>query len=153
MRPNESGFTLKELLLVMAVILLLGTLVLPISQHTFKRYNEATAISSLHMVNQMQGQYLAAYPTHGFACSLKTLGGNKNIPASANAANLLNPDLASGLKSGYRFTLYDCDGAHYKVNAVPTTLGKTGDRGFCTDDTDKLTFDPNGGTNCTDPIQ
>ena len=150
---TEHGYTLKELLAVMAVILLVGTLLLPRFEHTAKRANENSAINALRMVSQMEGEYLATYPTRGYACSLATLGGKKNATPTADSAALINDDIASGIKSGYRFTLSKCDGAHYSVTAVPIKPGKSGDRGFCTDDMNRLAFDPNGGTNCTELLK
>ena len=81
-------------------------------------------------------------------------GGDK--PAS------LPPELASGNKSGYTFTIVNCTKVtvnntdritSYQVNAVPETVGKSGDRGFCLDQFGTMKFDPAGGTNCTQPIQ
>jgi type IV pilus assembly protein PilA len=41
----------------------------------------------------------------------------------------------------------------YEVIAVPNSIGKTGDRGFCSDENNRIVYDPKGGTNCTEPIQ
>ena len=72
---NESGFTLVELLIVMSVILILMTLAIPAMQQVIRKGNETSAISSLRMLNEMEGQYASQYPQHGFACSLPALGG------------------------------------------------------------------------------
>jgi type IV pilus assembly protein PilA len=41
----------------------------------------------------------------------------------------------------------------YEITAVPQSVGKSGDRGFCSDENNTIRFDPAGGTNCTQPIQ
>jgi len=40
----------------------------------------------------------------------------------------------------------------YKLTAVPDVLGKTGKRGYCTNENMEMKFDPEGGTNCTEPL-
>ena len=40
----------------------------------------------------------------------------------------------------------------YTITAVPQTVGKTGDRGFCSDQSGIIKYDPAGGTNCTQPL-
>jgi type IV pilus assembly protein PilA len=70
--------------------------------------------------------------------------------------------LATGNKAGYTFTITNCNKVtvnnqdmytSYEVTAVPNSVGKSGDRGFCSDENNRITFDPAGGTNCNQPIQ
>ncbi len=162
-RSSESGFTLIELLIVMSVILILMTLAVPAMQKTIKRANETSAINSLRTLNQMEGQYNSTYPTHGFACSLTALGGKVGSGTpSAEAAQLIPDDLASGTKAGYTFTISGCSKTtinnqdqynSYQITAVPNSVGHSGDRGFCTDENAQIHFDPKGGTNCTELLQ
>jgi type IV pilus assembly protein PilA len=103
------------------------------------------------------------YPANGFACSLSQLGGDpKSGAPSAQAAQLIDVGLATGNKAGYTFAITNCNKVtvnnqdmytSYEVTAVPTSVGKSGDRGFCSDENNRITFDPAGGTNCTQPIQ
>ncbi len=91
------------------------------------------------------------------------LGGDPNSgPPTATAAQIVQTDLASGYKAGYIFTISNCpkvtaNGTDrytgYQINAVPQTVGKTGDRGYCEDQSGIIKQDPAGGTNCTQPIQ
>ena len=107
--------------------------------------------------------YEADYPASGFACSLAALGGNPESGApTLAAAQVLQPDLASGYKSGYVFSITNCSKTRvagrdhvksFTVTAVPETLGKTGDRGFCIDQTGTPEFDPAGGTNCAQILE
>lgn len=165
-RPHsalEAGFTLVELLIVMSVILILMTLAIPQMQKVIKRGNETSAISSLRTLNQMEGQYASTYPTHGFACSLSSLGGKQGSGTpTPEAAQLIADDLSSGNKAGYTFTITNCSKTtvnnqdqynSYQINAVPNSVGHSGDRGFCTDENGQIHYDPKGGTNCTELLQ
>jgi type IV pilus assembly protein PilA len=162
-RSAEQGFTLVELLIVMSVILILITLAIPKLMNVRKTANETSAIASLRTLNDMEGQYNSTYPTHGFACSLASLGGTAGSgQPSPEAAQLINEDLASGTKSGYTFsitcgaknTINNVDQYNsYVLTAVPNSLGHTGNRGFCTDEGGQIHFDPKGGTNCTEILQ
>jgi type IV pilus assembly protein PilA len=158
-----AGFTLVELLLALAGVLVLMTIVVPALEHANRRADEADAVESLRTLNQMEGQYAANYPEHGFACSRAELGGKPSDgPPTPEAAQLVDADLARGIKSGYRFAVSGCteaarDGHQvatgYVIDAVPLQPGKTGIRGFCTSQDARLAADPAGGTNCTVPLE
>jgi type IV pilus assembly protein PilA len=83
-------------------------------------------------------------------------------PPSPTSAQILQGDLPSGFKSGYTFTLTCNDKVTingtdrsngYTITAVPQTIGKSGDRGFCSDQFGVIKYDPAGGTNCTQNLQ
>ena len=162
-RGTEEGFTLIELLIVMSVMLILMTLAVPQLLKIRKQANETSAVQSMRTIGQAELQYNSAYPANGFACSLATLGGDpKSGAPTAQSAQLVTPDLASGQKAGYTFAITNCTKVTvnnqdmytgYEITAVPNSIGRTGDRGFCTDENSTIRFDPAGGTNCTQPIQ
>ena len=160
-QPN--GFTLMELLIVIAIILILMLMAIPTFGTLKKRANTLSAINSIQKINQAEIQYESTYPANGYSCSLAALGGDPSsgepTPASAQ---ILPSDLTSGYKSGYIFTIGHCtkvtvNGTDrvtgYDVTAVPQTVGKTGDRGFCSGDSGVIKVDPAGGTNCTQNMQ
>ncbi|WP_263377024.1 prepilin-type N-terminal cleavage/methylation domain-containing protein [Granulicella aggregans] len=162
-RSLEAGFTLIELLIVMSVMLILMTLGIPQLLKLRKSANETSAIQSLRTIENAELQYNSAYPANGFACTLPALGGDpKSGAPSAQGAQLIENALATGQKAGYTFTI-TCGGkvtvnnqdqfSSFEVTAVPTSVGKTGDRGFCADENNLIRFDPAGATNCTQPIQ
>jgi type IV pilus assembly protein PilA len=160
---SEEGFTLIELLIVMSVMLILMTLAVPQMLKLTKQAHETSAIQSVRTIVQAQLQYNSMYPANGFSCSLGQLGGDpKSGAPSAQAAQLIAPDLATGNKSGYIFAIANCNKVtvnnqdmytSYEITAIPNSVGKSGDRGFCSDENNRITFDPAGGTNCTQPIQ
>ena len=160
-RPN--GFTLMELLIVIAIILILMLMAIPTIGSLKKKANETSAINSMQVINKAEIQYESSFPTNGYACTLQALGGDPAAGApSATSAQILQQDLASGYKSGYIFTIGNCTKVTingqdrytgYTVTAVPETVGKTGDRGFCSDQFGTIKQDPAGGTNCSQPLQ
>jgi type IV pilus assembly protein PilA len=157
-RRQPNGFTLMELLIVIAIILILMLMAIPTIGGLKKQANETSAIQSLRAIQQAQMQFESNFPTNGYACSLTALGGDpKSGAPSPAAAQLLQGDLTSGIKSGYIFAISNCTKVNlngtdritgYQVTAIPETVGKTGDRGFCSDEFGTIKFDPAGASNC-----
>ncbi|MGD0631518.1 MAG: prepilin-type N-terminal cleavage/methylation domain-containing protein [Terracidiphilus sp.] len=160
-RPN--GFTLMELLIVMAIIAILMLIAIPTVGSLKKNANRLSAIQSIRAVQQAEMQYSSTYPANGYACTLAALGGETSAgPPSVTAAQILQGDITSGYKSGYIISISNCQKVtvngtdrnnSYTVTAVPQTVGKTGDIGFCSDDGGPIKSDPTGGTNCTQLVQ
>ena len=160
---EPNGFTLMELLIVIAIILILMLMAIPTFGTLKKRANETSAINSVQAITKAEVEYESTYPANGYACSLTALGGDPSAgPPSPTAAQILNGDLISGFKSGYNFKIGNCTKVSangtdritgYTVTAVPETVGKTGDRGFCSDQFGTIKYDPTGGTNCTQNLQ
>lgn len=162
-QKHEAGFTLIELLIVMSVMLILMTLAVPQLLKLRKQANETSAAQSIRTIAQAELQYNSAYPARGFTCSIAELGGDpKSGAPTAQAAQLITPDLAVGQKAGYTFAITNCSKVtvnnqdmftSFEVTAVPQAIGKTGDNGFCADENNTIRKDPAGGTNCTVPLQ
>lgn len=160
---QQSGFTLMELLIVIAIILILMLMAIPTVGSLTKKGNETSAIKSVQAITTAEIQYQSSYPASGYACTLPALGGDPNSgPPSPSGAQILQGDLTSGYKSGYTFsitckdkvTINGTDRSNgYVVTAVPQSIGKTGDRGFCTDQFGGIKYDPAGGTNCSQSLQ
>jgi len=160
-RPD--GFTLMELLIVIAIILILMLMAIPTIGSLTKKGNETSAINSVQTITKAEIQYQSSYPTNGYACTLPALGGDPNSgPPSPSGAQILQGDLISGYKSGYIFaitckdkvTINGTDRSNgYTITAVPQTIGKSGDRGFCSDQFGGVKYDPAGGTACTQNLQ
>ena len=162
-RRDEAGFTLMELLIVMAVILILMLVAIPSMLNVTIQAHETSALASLRAIQAAEVQYQTNFPANGFACSLSALGGSASAGApTAQAAQMLQSTLAQGQKDGYTFNVTNCTkttGSNnqdmftsYEVTAVPQTVGRTGHRGFCMDMSGEIKADMAGGTNCTVPI-
>ena len=162
-RVEANGFTLMELLIVISIILILMLVAIPTAGKIRKHANELSAQKSLQTIQEAESMYESTYPTSGYACTLQALAGDPNAgPPSATAAQVINGELATGIKSGYIFNITNCTKVNvnnservtsYTATAVPATLGKTGDRGFCLDSGGAMKADPAGGTNCTVMVQ
>jgi type IV pilus assembly protein PilA len=159
----RNGFTLMELLIVIAIILILMLMAIPTFGTLKKRANDLSAINSIQKINQAEIQYESTYPANGYTCSLTALGGDPSSgPPSPASAQIIQGGLTTGYLSGYIFKIDNCTKVNvagtdritgYNVTAVPQTVGKTGDRSFCSDQNGTIKFDPTGGTNCTQPLQ
>jgi type IV pilus assembly protein PilA len=160
---TPNGFTLMELLIVIAIILILMLMAIPTIGSLKKKANETSAINSVQTINKAEIQYESSFPANGYACNLSALGGDPSAGApSATAAQILQGDITSGYKAGYIFTIGNCTKVSisgtdritgYTITAVPQTVGKTGDRGFCSDQFGTIKYDPAGGTNCTQNLE
>jgi type IV pilus assembly protein PilA len=164
LRTNrQRGFTLMELLIVMSIMIILMLIAIPNFISMKAQADETSAIQSLRAIYQAQIQYQTDFPANGFSCALTALGGNASAgPPSAQAAQVLQGDLATGQKSGYTFNIVNCTKVtvnnqdmytSYEATAVPQSVGKSGHRGFCIDQAGEIKADPAGGTNCAQPIQ
>ena len=157
-----NGFTLMELLIVMAIIAILMLIAIPTVGSLKKKANDMSAVKSIQTIMTAENMYESNYPTNGFACSLQSLGGDpKSGPPSVTSAQLIQPDLASGAKSGYIFSISNCTKVNlggtdritgYTLTAIPQTVGQTGDRAYCADQSGIIKFDPAGGSNCTQTL-
>jgi type IV pilus assembly protein PilA len=155
-----DGFTLMELLVTLAILLVLTVIVIPNLSGVKMQANQNAAMSSLKSIYQAEVAYEMKYPANGFACTLSTLGGDpRALPPSPQKAELLPNALASGRKNGYTYTIVRCTTTvkdrqpqltGFEVTAVPEVVGKTGHFGYCLDSQGATKFDPAGGTNCTE---
>ena len=132
---RTKGFSLIELLLVVAIILIITAIAVPSFLSSRMAANESAAVGALNALNTAQISYNTTYATVGFASTLTTLSGTctGSVVPSATSACLIDSVLESGIKSGYSFTLQGVSGApasSYQVIASPLN-STTGVHSFC----------------------
>jgi type IV pilus assembly protein PilA len=136
-KAATNGFSLIELLIVVAIILIIAAIAIPNMIRAKISANEASAATSVRNISRAEVTYNAAYPVNGYASSLAELGGPADsCQPSATAACLISSDLSGGQKSGYQFqvtALLPAGGMNtaFVVGAVPLTFNSTGVRDFC----------------------
>jgi len=130
---RRRGFSLVELLIVIAIILIIAAIAVPKLNRTRMQAQEMAAVRHIIAIHQAQTQY---YSTYGrFAASLAELGPPSGGGAPGpNAADLLPADLASGEKQGYKYILA-ASPTGYTINANPVAFNNTGTRTFYSDQT------------------
>jgi type IV pilus assembly protein PilA len=127
---RKRGFSLIELLIVIAIILIIVTVALPKLNNATRYAHETAAIKAIQTIHTMQVQYNSQYGR--YAASLTELGPPASGAASAASADLIDSGLAAGEKSGYKFTMTGNQGG-YVINATPVAYGNTGSRTFYSD--------------------
>jgi len=137
LKGKEQGFSLIELLIVVAIILIIAAIAIPNFMRSRMASNEASAVSSCRTINGAEVTYNSVY--RGYSNNLAELGPPGAGLPTPSAAGLIDSVLASGIKSGYSF-LYTpgpsvpASGVvNYQLNANPTTPGTTGIRFFYSD--------------------
>ncbi len=131
-RKVRRGFSLIELLIVIAIILIIITIAVPKYNRTQMYMRETAAIKAMQTIHQMEVQYQSQYGK--YATSLTELGPPASGAASPAAADLIGRDLSEGVKQGYKFTLTGVPGG-YQINANPEVYGSSGSRSFYSDQT------------------
>jgi prepilin-type N-terminal cleavage/methylation domain-containing protein len=137
MRKQQKGFSLIELLIVVAIILIIAAIAIPNLLRARISANESSAAASLRTIGTGEVSYATSYPAVGFAAALTNLGGVSPCVPSAATGCLIDTTLAGGTKSGYLFTavgaLPDANGANtqFVSNGTPNTLNTTGVKSFC----------------------
>jgi type IV pilus assembly protein PilA len=149
---KQKGFSLIELLIVVAIILIIAAIAIPNLLRSRIAANESSAVSSVRTINTSEVSYTSAYPTSGFSATLAPLGGASPCTPAAATACLIDDVLAQGAKSGYNFAEAGANpvaGANttYTVGAAPVAYNQTGVRQFGSIEDGVVRWDPNAAQN------
>ena len=160
---KQKGFSLIELLIVVAIILIIAAIAIPNLLRARIAANESSAVASVRTVTTGEVTYQTAYPNVGFAPALINLGGALGaacVPSSTTSclidsvlANNGNPPNSG--KSGYSFTtgagtVTAGVNTGYTVLAIPLTINQTGIRAFCAEEDAVVRVDPAGACSNTE---
>jgi type IV pilus assembly protein PilA len=162
-RNSESGFSLIELLVVVAIILIIVAIALPNLLKARMSANEASAAENLRAITTAAVVYNSTWD-NGFPPSFASLGGPGGNSSTCDFAQLVDTTLtnAPNQKSGYQYayTVFgspaiaapNCSAPgyyQYVVSAAPLTIGFTGNRSFCSDEPGVIHFDTSGAPAAT----
>lgn len=145
MTQKQKGFSLIELLIVVAIILIIAAIAIPNLLRSRMAANEASAVGSVRTINTSEITYNSTWGV-GFAAALSNLGGGASCTASSTTACLIDPVLSAGTKSGYTFAAVGngTNNTGFEVNGTPVTVGTTGQRAFCSDQSGVIQYNTTG---------
>lgn len=156
---RSAGFSLIELLIVVAIILVIASIAIPNLLKARLATNQAAAVENVRTINTAAAAYASTFNV-GFPPTFASMGGVNGNPVTCNAAILLDEVISTAphWKTGYAFD-YEPEGIpetapvpagcvdgyyQYLITAVPITLGTTGKNSYCADEPGVIHFDGTG---------
>ena len=146
---KQKGFSLIELLIVVAIILIIAAIAIPNLLRSRMAANEASAVGSIRTLNTSAVTYSSTYPANGYPGTLAQMGGASPCVAVPATACLIDAVLSAGTKSGYTF-IWTGDGATpsvgYSLTSIPVSVGTSGQRSFFSDQSGVIRYQTTGAT-------
>jgi type IV pilus assembly protein PilA len=162
MSKHSKGFSLIELLIVVAIILIIAAIAIPNLLRARIAANESSGVSSIRTMNTAQVTYQSTYPTVGFSSTIAALGPSASTgcttPASTNACLVDwvvgQASVAGSAKSGYYFADTPASAVSgiipgYTLSGIPASVNQTGVRGFCSNSDAVIRFTAVGSAQVT----
>ena len=156
---KQKGFSLIELLIVVAIILVIAAIAIPNLMRSRLAANEASAVSSIRTINTAEVTFNSTFGVgYGTLAALSTPLAGCPVATSA-AACLIDSSLGTGTKAGYTFTAIPSVGAGTTTNpyvefnstGIPVVPGSSGQSDFCSDNSGVIRRDPTGAAGAVAP--
>ena len=145
MRTHAKGFTLIEIMIVVAIVATLAALAVSSMLRSRMNANEVAAITGCRTITAGSQNFYASSNPHTYPSVLTDL-----ILPTSNPA-YIDSVLASGTRQGYTYTYNLVDAEHFTLTSVPTSVGTTGNRRFFVDQTGVIRANLTADATATDP--